>query len=107
MQRHQPGLAEFRPANREDRIFETNVRELERHGFGNPQARDDEESKQREVGQPSQPEWRGQVLRGLEQLANLLVRVQVGRLSATASRQETWRWDFGLWIRRASPPGEA
>jgi hypothetical protein len=78
MQRHQPRLSTFAPPDGQDTVVEIDIRPVECHGFTDAHARHHEQAEQRRIREALKTLGRSKFLRGVEDLFDLVVAVDVG-----------------------------
>lgn len=106
MEWDEPRLAEFRPADGQQRLGALDVRIVKRQGFRDPQPRHHEQTKQRGIRHPAESRWRGELPRGLEEPRNVLVPIERRGLAVIPGGQQIDRRDFGERVGHVAPLGK-
>jgi hypothetical protein len=104
MHRHDPGLAEFRPPHGQHTLVQIDVALIQAAGLADAQSAGGQQPDHRGVGQAAEPG--PQQACGLDQVGQLLRRVQVGRGASIRMRQHVHRRHLGRWIQGLQVAGE-
>ena len=106
MERDEPGLAEFGLADGEDAIDEVDIVGRQATGLGKPQTGGDQQAKEHDIGDGTQPVPGPQAACLLQERSHLRLGVDVGRWAARDTSQELDRWNFGGRVEERAVPGE-
>lgn len=101
---HVPGFAKFCVPDREDALIDIAASEVE--GFREAQAGGGDQSEERLVGRRSQSPLRGKAPGGGEQIADLLVRVDVRRQATMRAAKDCGLRELGRRIEPCQIPCE-
>ena len=100
MDRYQARFTEFGAADRQQAVLEIDIVELQANRLTDPQTRHAQQSQQAVVGPRTQTIKRRKFERATQQVSNFLLRIQIWSRSLRPKRQQSHRWNLGLWITR-------
>ena len=106
MHRHVSGLAKLRVPDREDALVEIDIAASQVERFRKPQAGGGDQSEDHLVGRWSQSTLRGKAPGGGEQIADLLLRVDVRRQASMRAAKDCGLRELGRRIKPRQIPCE-
>ena len=105
MERNQAGLAEFCASNGQQALRPIDILRLQVDGLAETHAAYRQQPEQAAVCPRTQAGPR-KILGGLQKLANLIIRIEVGLRALRRIRQQSMWWNFGCWICAAAVRGK-
>ena len=107
MDGNETSLAKLAAPHGEQAAPQVDVVPVERERLGNAQARDSKEAEERGVGWPAQPQRRREPGGLPDERSDLLVAVDVGRVTAVAGHEKPRGRHLGAGLGRTQPAREA